>query len=299
MKVNYYIRCIEEFWPGQGEEIRTARIEVVDPNKHFPTEVGRITCADPYFSWLYDKIENIREEKKEDKKEDFLSQIPKPNRERIRDVLIDVLADGHVPESDFLIRPFERGVDALVLEFRKLEGKGHLDDDLTSKIIAAIRAAYEDEENWQFSRADTPTTPVIACIVAGGRRGPKRAAARAEWQEASQRTQEALRERKQAVREQGDDPLWEQVLLELSLQMAQGMFDTYLKNTKLLAPPDCGTIRVGVQSQLALEWIENRLRPIIERALAGFGIERVEFEVLGISGSDVRPLMRGEEDASN
>lgn len=56
---NLRIRCIEEFWPGQKEGIRTARIEIIDPNEHWPVEVGRITCSDPYFYWLYDKIENM------------------------------------------------------------------------------------------------------------------------------------------------------------------------------------------------------------------------------------------------
>lgn len=69
-KPNYYIRCIEEFWPGQREELRTARIEIIDPNEHWPVEIGRITCAEPYFSWLYDKIENIRKEVIETVKEE-------------------------------------------------------------------------------------------------------------------------------------------------------------------------------------------------------------------------------------
>lgn len=62
LKVNWRIRCIEEFWPGQREGIRTARIEIIDPNERWPIEVGRITCSDPHFSWLYDEIENLRDE---------------------------------------------------------------------------------------------------------------------------------------------------------------------------------------------------------------------------------------------
>jgi len=111
-----------------------------------------------------------------EEKKDFLLQTKKPDRERIRDVLIDVLADGQIPESDYLLRPFENGVDALVLEFRKMEGKSRLDADLTTKIIAAIRAAYEDDSNWQFNKATSPTRPVIACIVAQGRKNRETAA---------------------------------------------------------------------------------------------------------------------------
>ena len=120
--------------------------------------------------------DNRKKKKKEQKKEDFLLQTKKPDRERIRDVLIDVLADGQIPESDYLLRPFENGVDALVLEFRKMEGKSRLDADLTSTIIAAIRAAYEDDSNWQFNKATSPTRPVIACIVAQGRKNRETAA---------------------------------------------------------------------------------------------------------------------------
>jgi len=231
-----------------------------------------------------------QEEEKEEDKTDFLSQMPKPNRERIRDVLIDVLADGMIPESEFLIRPFENGVDALVLEFRKLEGKCRLDDDLTSKIIAAIRSAYEDDENWQFARVDTPTRPVIACIVAEGREGLKRAASSTEWQEASQRTQEALAERQQPER----DPWWSQVLADLSLMMTKPTFETYLKDTTLLAR-DGTAITVGVKSQQVLEWLENRLAPIIARSLTGYGVERIQFEVVETSGGDVKPLRAREE----
>lgn len=253
---------------GQGHAINHVTIvDIWEENiLHYMKASPGETEEEPY---------GINNSQGEEDKEDFLSQIPKPNRERIRDVLIDVLAEGMIPESDFLIRPFEKGVDALVIEFRKLEGKKRLDDDLTSKIIAAIRSAYEDEGNWQFARADTPTTPVIACIVAEGRKGPKREAARTEWQEASERTQDALAEREPAPER---DPWWDQVLADLSLQMAKPMFDTYLKDTTLLAR-DGNAITVGVKSQDVLEWIENRLALIIDRSLAGYKVDHIQFEV--------------------
>lgn len=56
------IRLIEEFWPGQREGIRTARIEVFTLNEHWPDEVGRITCSDPIFSWLYSELEGLKYE---------------------------------------------------------------------------------------------------------------------------------------------------------------------------------------------------------------------------------------------
>lgn len=59
------IRLIKEFWPGQTEKLRTARIEVIDPNEKWPIKVGRLTCEDPLFSWLYEEIYKIGEEKDE------------------------------------------------------------------------------------------------------------------------------------------------------------------------------------------------------------------------------------------
>jgi len=60
------IRLIEEFWnfglefwPGQIEGLRTARIEVIDPNERWPIEVGRITCEDPLFCQLYDILDGM------------------------------------------------------------------------------------------------------------------------------------------------------------------------------------------------------------------------------------------------
>lgn len=210
--------------------------------------------------------------------DDFLEQTPKSNRERIRDVLIDVLADGHIPESDFLIRPFENGIDALVLEFRKLESKSRLDGDLTSKIIAAIHAAYEEELNWQFNNTTSPTRPVIACIVAEHRRSKARATARHAMSEHAERSQAALRERKAVVVEE-QDVWWERILGELALQMTTPTFDAWLKDTKVLEWGE-EQIVIGVKNEYAKDWLENRMLSIIKRVVAADGVTSVAFEVM-------------------
>jgi len=215
---------------------------------------------------------------------DFLSKTAKSDRERIRDILVDVLADGEMPGTDYLLRPFADAVDALVIEFRKIEGKSRLDDDLTSKIIGAIRAAYEDENNWQFNKTTSPTRAVIACIVAQGRANKDKAQARSEFAEAAAHSQQALAER-QAERQPPTDQevWWGQVLGELKLQMTTPTFNTWLKDTVLLERAN-GRVVVGVANAYALDWLENRLKGMVERTLGGFGVSEVEFEVMPSGG---------------
>jgi len=58
MKITY-ITTTEEIWPGQKENLRTARIEVWtdDPNQKFMLEVGRITAPKELFDELRDRVE--------------------------------------------------------------------------------------------------------------------------------------------------------------------------------------------------------------------------------------------------
>ncbi len=55
------IRTIEEYWPGQKDDLRTARIEVWLEGEHWPTEVGRITADKEIFDQVRDAIENESE----------------------------------------------------------------------------------------------------------------------------------------------------------------------------------------------------------------------------------------------
>lgn len=53
------LMIVEEWWPGQRENVRTARIEVWtdDPNLHWALEVGRITADRALFEELREMIE--------------------------------------------------------------------------------------------------------------------------------------------------------------------------------------------------------------------------------------------------
>lgn len=62
------ISTTEEYWPGQREGIRTARIEIWldDPGMHYPLEVGRITAGSELFDELRDLIEGALAEEADD-----------------------------------------------------------------------------------------------------------------------------------------------------------------------------------------------------------------------------------------
>ena len=60
---------------------------------------------------------------------------------------------------------------------------------------------------------------------------------------------------------------WQRCLSELALQMTRATFDTWLRNTRPVACED-NTLIIGVQSEYAREWLENRLGPIVARTAA-------------------------------
>jgi hypothetical protein len=63
------------------------------------------------------------------------------------------------------------------------------------------------------------------------------------------------------------DDYWQQTLSALALQMTKSTFETWLKPT-LLLHEDEETLVVGVTSEAAQAWLDNRLRMNVERAVA-------------------------------
>ncbi|MFQ6016355.1 MAG: chromosomal replication initiator protein DnaA [Anaerolineae bacterium] len=59
---------------------------------------------------------------------------------------------------------------------------------------------------------------------------------------------------------------WQAALGELQLQMTKATFDTWVKNTYLVAYED-GVFIIGVHTSYAAEWLENRLQFLIKRTL--------------------------------
>lgn len=62
------------------------------------------------------------------------------------------------------------------------------------------------------------------------------------------------------------DELWKAALAEIELSISKANFITWFKNTSVLSVQD-GRVSVGVPNGFAKEWLENKYRPYILRAL--------------------------------
>jgi hypothetical protein len=64
-----------------------------------------------------------------------------------------------------------------------------------------------------------------------------------------------------------DEAIWAETQSVLQRQMTRATYDAIIQGTRLIGRSD-GIYIVGVQSDMAQEWLENRLRDIVQRALA-------------------------------
>jgi chromosomal replication initiator protein len=71
------------------------------------------------------------------------------------------------------------------------------------------------------------------------------------------------------------ESIWQAALGELQLQMTKATFDTWVKQTHVIAHED-GAFIVGVQNGYAKDWLENRLLSVIKRTLTGIVGHSVE-----------------------
>jgi chromosomal replication initiator protein len=68
---------------------------------------------------------------------------------------------------------------------------------------------------------------------------------------------------------------WQATLDELSLQMTRATFNAWLRDATFLQR-DGDIFVIGVRSQAAKEWLENRMQGVVERALATVVEEKVK-----------------------
>lgn len=61
--------------------------------------------------------------------------------------------------------------------------------------------------------------------------------------------------------------LWQAALGELELQMTRATFDTWLRDTHCIGMENGDTLVIGVKNGYAVEWLEQRLNPVIQRTL--------------------------------
>lgn len=94
--------------------------------------------------------------------------------------------------------------------------------------------------------------------------------------------------------------VWQAALGELQLQMTKATFDTWVKQTRVVAYED-GTFIIGVQNGYAKDWLENRLHGTIQRTLTGILNRTVEvrFSVRSSTNSSKKPvaLLQTKDDA--
>ena len=62
--------------------------------------------------------------------------------------------------------------------------------------------------------------------------------------------------------------LWQAALREIELQLPRATFDAWLRGSQ--ADPDAsnGRLLVHVKNEFAVAWLDDRLRPVVERSLA-------------------------------
>ncbi|MBC7250508.1 MAG: hypothetical protein H5T62_09510 [Anaerolineae bacterium] len=81
-------------------------------------------------------------------------------------------------------------------------------------------------------------------------------------------------------RDEADDELsrlWQRAQAELQHQMTRATFDTWLCHSRLISA-DNGACVIAVHSEYARQWLEQRLKPIVARTLAGVLGRQVEVQ---------------------
>lgn len=77
------------------------------------------------------------------------------------------------------------------------------------------------------------------------------------------------------------EAIWAETQVVLQRQMTRATYDAVLQGTKLVGRED-NIYVIGVQSTMAHEWLENRLRDVVQRALSsvvGLSVS-IEFRLL-------------------
>ena len=82
-----------------------------------------------------------------------------------------------------------------------------------------------------------------------------------------------------------NEAIWAETQLMLRRQMTQATYDAVVQGTELVERED-GIYVVGVQTEMAKEWLENRLRDVVQRALSSVvgAPVNIKFELMNVSG---------------
>ena len=80
------------------------------------------------------------------------------------------------------------------------------------------------------------------------------------------------------------DKAWELTLGQLQMQMTRATFETWVKNTAVVAAED-GVWEIGAQNAFAKDWLENRLLSTIQRTLTNILGRTVELKFVMTNGA--------------
>lgn len=98
------------------------------------------------------------------------------------------------------------------------------------------------------------------------------------------------------------DQIWQTALAELQLQLTGATYDTWLGTSSLVACEN-GLFTIGVQSDHAKAWLENRLHGTIKRTLDGIVGQPVEVQFVvwkrSQNGNGLQPEGDGEAGSEN
>jgi chromosomal replication initiator protein len=94
--------------------------------------------------------------------------------------------------------------------------------------------------------------------------------------------------------------LWQAALGELELQMTRATFDTWLRDAECLGVENGNVLVIGVRNGYAVEWLENRLYPVIKRTLYHIADQELEMRFVVWEGNSrtapPSPLLQTEDE---
>ncbi len=82
---------------------------------------------------------------------------------------------------------------------------------------------------------------------------------------------------------------WQSVLGQLQMEMPRASFDTWVRETRLLAY-DNGILTIGVRNAYACDWLENRLKSTVTQMLVGMMSRPVDVKFVVANGNDLGDL---------
>ena len=79
--------------------------------------------------------------------------------------------------------------------------------------------------------------------------------------------------------------IWTETQAALRRQMTRATYDAIVAQTELLARGENGVCVIGVKSEMAKEWLENRLHDTVKRTLSNVLGAQVEVKFKLVEGS--------------